>query len=192
MGLIYVNPEGPKGNQDPLAAAIDIRETFGRMAMNDEETAALIVGGHTFGKTHGAGDAELVGRSPRPLRFEEMGLGWKSAYGSGVGKDAITSGIEVTWTHTPTKWDNSFLEILYTNEWELTKSPADANQWKPKNNGWANAVPEAAGRARPIRRCSPPTWRRCGPIRSTSGSPAAGSTIPKKSSPPRSRGTGSS
>ncbi len=145
MGLIYVNPEGPNGNPDPLAAAVDIRETFARMAMNDEETAALIVGGHTFGKTHGAGDADLVGPEPEAAPLEEMGLGWKSSYGTGVGKDAITSGIEVIWTHTPTKWDNSFLEILYGNEWELTKSPAGANQWKPKDDGWANSVPEAFG-----------------------------------------------
>ncbi|HEY5856729.1 MAG TPA: catalase/peroxidase HPI [Aldersonia sp.] len=145
MGLIYVNPEGPEGKPDPLAAAIDIRETFGRMAMNDVETAALIVGGHTFGKTHGAGDADLVGPEPEAAPIEQMGLGWKSAYGTGVGKDTISSGIEVTWTHTPTKWDNSFLEILYSNEWELTKSPAGAYQWKPKDDGWANTVPEAHG-----------------------------------------------
>ena len=145
MGLIYVNPEGPEGVPDPLAAAIDIRETFGRMAMNDIETAALIVGGHTFGKTHGAGDADLVGPEPEAAPLDEQGLGWKSSYGTGVGKDAITSGLEVIWTHTPTKWDNSFLEILYGNEWELTKSPAGANQWKPKDNGWANSVPEAFG-----------------------------------------------
>ena len=145
MGLIYVNPEGPEGVPDPLAAAIDIRETFDRMAMNDVETAALIVGGHTFGKTHGAGDADLVGPEPEAAPLEEMGLGWKSSFGTGVGKDAITSGLEVIWTHTPTKWDNSFLEILYGNEWELTKSPAGANQWKPKDDGWANSVPEAFG-----------------------------------------------
>jgi len=145
MGLIYVNPEGPEGVPDPLAAAIDIRETFGRMAMNDVETAALIVGGHTFGKTHGAGDADLVGPEPEAAPLEEMGLGWESSFGTGVGKDAITSGLEVIWTHTPTKWDNSYLEILYGNEWELTKSPAGANQWKPKDDGWANSVPEAFG-----------------------------------------------
>nr|CAA67268.1 T-catalase [Mycolicibacterium smegmatis MC2 155] len=141
MGLIYVNPEGPNGNPDPQASAIDIRETFGRMAMNDVETAALIVGGHTFGKTHGNGDASLVGPEPEAAPLEEVGLGWRNPQGTGVGKDAITSGLEVTWTHTPTKWDNSFLEILYGNEWELTKSPAGANQWKPKDNGWANSVP---------------------------------------------------
>ncbi|MFT9490354.1 catalase/peroxidase HPI [Mycobacteroides abscessus subsp. abscessus] len=145
MGLIYVNPEGPNGNPDPLAAAIDIRETFGRMAMNDEETAALIVGGHTFGKTHGAGDAGLVGPDPEAAPLEQMGIGWKSAFGSGKGNDAIGSGLEVIWTHTPTKWDNSFLEILYGNEWELTKSPAGAHQWKPKDGGWANSVPMAQG-----------------------------------------------
>jgi len=143
MGLIYVNPEGPNGNPDPQASAIDIRETFGRMAMNDVETAALIVGGHTFGKTHGNGDASLVGPEPEAAPLEEVGLGWRNPQGTGVGKDAITSGLEVTWTHTPTKWDNSFLEILYGNEWELTKSPAGANQWKPKDNGWANSVPLA-------------------------------------------------
>ncbi|QUR69754.1 catalase/peroxidase HPI [Mycobacterium spongiae] len=145
MGLIYVNPEGPNANPDPIAAAVDIRETFARMAMNDVETAALIVGGHTFGKTHGAGDADLVGPEPEAAPLEQMGLGWKSSFGTGVGKDAITSGLEVVWTHTPTKWDNSFLEILYSNEWELTKSPAGAHQWKPKDDGWANSVPEAFG-----------------------------------------------
>ncbi len=145
MGLIYVNPQGPNGNPDPLAAAIDIRETFGRMAMDDVETAALIVGGHTFGKTHGVGDPELVGREPEAAPMEEQGLGWKNRNGTGVGKDAATSGLEVIWTHTPTKWDNSFLEILYGNEWELTTSPAGGLQWKPKDNGWANSVPEAFG-----------------------------------------------
>jgi catalase-peroxidase len=145
MGLIYVNPEGPNGNPDPLASAIDIRETFGRMAMNDIETAALIVGGHTFGKTHGNGDAELVGPEPEAAPLELQGLGWKNPQGTGVGKDAITSGLEVIWTHTPIKWDNSFLEILYGNEWELFKSPAGANQWRPKDGGWANTVPDAFG-----------------------------------------------
>ncbi|MEV4237645.1 catalase/peroxidase HPI [Nocardia sp. NPDC049737] len=143
MGLIYVNPEGPNGNPDPLAAAIDIRETFHRMAMNDIETAALIVGGHTFGKTHGAGDAELVGPEPEAAPLEEQGLGWKSAFGTGVGKDAITSGLEGTWTPTPTKWDNSFLETLYGYEWELTKSPAGANQWIPKDGAGAGTVVDA-------------------------------------------------
>ncbi len=141
MGLIYVNPEGPEGNPDYLAAAIDIRETFGRMAMNDVETAALIVGGHTFGKTHGATDIEN-GPEPEAGALEQMGLGWANP---GVGNETVSSGIEVTWTHTPTKWDNSFLEILYGNEWELTKSPAGANQWKPKDGGWANSVPMAQG-----------------------------------------------
>lgn len=133
MGLIYVNPEGPNGKPDPVAAAIDIRETFGRMAMNDVETAALIVGGHTVGKTHGAGDADLVGPEPEAAPIEQQGLGWKSAYGSGVGKDAITSGLEVVWTPTPTKWDNSYLETLYKYEWELTKSPAGAWQYTAKD-----------------------------------------------------------
>ena len=141
MGLIYVNPEGPEGNPDYLAAAIDIRETFGRMAMNDIETAALIVGGHTFGKTHGATDIEN-GVEPEAAPLEQMGLGWANP---GVGNEAVSSGLEVTWTHTPTKWDNSFLEILYGNEWELTKSPQGANQWKPKDGGWANSVPMAQG-----------------------------------------------
>ncbi len=145
MGLIYVNPQGPNGNPDPLAAAIDIRDTFGRMAMNDVETAALIVGGHTFGKTHGVGNPELVGREPEAAPMEQQGLGWKNLNGTGVGKDADTSGLEVIWTHTPTKWDNSYLEILYGNEWELTTSPAGGLQWKPEDNGWANSVPEAFG-----------------------------------------------
>jgi len=145
MGLIYVNPEGPDGNPDPLASAIDIRETFGRMAMNDVETAALIVGGHTFGKTHGKGDPALVGREPEAAPMEQQDLGWKNGNGTGLGPDALTSGLEVIWTHTPTKWDNSYLEILYGNEWELTRSPAGAHQWKPKNDGWANSVPEPFG-----------------------------------------------
>ncbi|OBF11341.1 catalase/peroxidase HPI [Mycobacterium sp. ACS4331] len=145
MGLIYVNPEGPNGNPDPLASAVDIRDTFARMAMNDVETAALIVGGHTFGKTHGNGDAELVGPEPEAAPLELQGLGWHNPQGTGHGNDTVSSGLEVIWTHTPTKWDNSFLEILYGNEWELTKSPAGANQWKPKDNGWANSVPEAQG-----------------------------------------------
>ena len=133
MGLIYVNPEGPEGQPDPMAAAQDIRETFGRMAMNDEETAALIVGGHSVGKTHGAGDGDLVGAEPEGCPLELQGLGWKSSFGSGVGKDAITSGLEVVWTPTPTKWDNTFLETLYGHEWELTKSPADAWQFVAKD-----------------------------------------------------------
>ena len=143
MGLIYVNPEGPNGTPDPLAAARDIRETFRRMAMNDEETVALIAGGHTFGKTHGAGPAESVGADPEAAPIEEQGLGWKSSYGSGKGGDAITSGIEVTWTPTPVTWDNSFLETLFGYEWELTKSPAGAHQWKPKDGAGAGTVPDA-------------------------------------------------
>ncbi|MGW4804712.1 catalase/peroxidase HPI [Kitasatospora sp. NPDC004272] len=143
MGLIYVNPEGPNGNPDPVAAARDIRETFRRMAMNDEETVALIAGGHTFGKTHGAGPADNVAADPEGAALEEQGLGWKSAYGSGKGADAITSGLEVTWTNTPTTWDNSFFEILFGYEWELTKSPAGAHQWKPKDGAGADTVPDA-------------------------------------------------
>jgi catalase-peroxidase len=145
MGLIYVNPEGPEGKPDPIAAAIDIRETFGRMAMNDEETAALIVGGHSFGKTHGAGDADLVGPEPEAAPIEQQGLGWKSSYGSGVGKDAITSGLEVVWTPTPTKWDNTFLETLYGYEWELTKSPAGAYQFVAKDGAGAGTIPDPFG-----------------------------------------------
>jgi catalase-peroxidase len=132
MGLIYVNPEGPNGNPDPLAAAKDIRETFARMGMNDEETVALIAGGHTFGKTHGAGNTVLVGPEPEAASIEEQGLGWKSNYKSGKGKDAITSGLEVTWTPTPTQWSNGFFKMLFENEWELTKSPAGAHQWAAK------------------------------------------------------------
>jgi catalase-peroxidase len=133
MGLIYVNPEGPNGNPDPIAAAKDIRETFGRMGMNDEETVALIAGGHTFGKTHGAGDASLVGPEPEAAGIEAQGLGWNSKYKTGKGKDAITSGLEVTWTATPTKWGNGFFRNLFAYEWELTKSPAGAKQWTAKN-----------------------------------------------------------
>jgi catalase-peroxidase len=143
MGLIYVNPEGPNGNPDPLAAARDIRETFHRMAMNDEETVALIAGGHSFGKTHGAADPDqYVGPEPEGASIEEQGLGWKNSFGSGKGRDAITSGLEVTWTPTPTQWDNSFFEILFGYEWELTKSPAGANQWQPKDGAGANTVPD--------------------------------------------------
>jgi catalase-peroxidase len=142
MGLIYVNPEGPNGTPDPVAAARDIRETFRRMAMNDEETVALIAGGHTFGKTHGAGPAESVGADPEAAPLEQQGLGWQSSYGTGKGRDAITSGIEVTWTATPTRWDNSFLETLYGYEWELTKSPAGAYQWKPKDGAGEGTVPD--------------------------------------------------
>ncbi|MEI5674069.1 MULTISPECIES: catalase/peroxidase HPI [unclassified Nocardioides] len=133
MGLIYVNPEGPNGNPDPLASARDIRDTFGRMAMNDEETVALIAGGHTFGKTHGAGDADLVGPEPEGAPLEEQGLGWKSAFGTGKGADAITSGLEVTWTSTPTRWSNDFFKFLFAYDWELTKSPAGAYQWVAKD-----------------------------------------------------------
>ena len=143
MGLIYVNPEGPNGNPDPLAAARDIRETFRRMAMNDEETVALIAGGHTFGKTHGAGPSENVGPDPEAAPLEQQGLGWQSTFGTGKGGDAITSGIEVIWTPTPVAWDNSFLETLYGYEWELTKSPAGAYQWKPKDGAGAGTVPDA-------------------------------------------------
>jgi catalase-peroxidase len=143
MGLIYVNPEGPNGNPDPLAAAKDIREVFARMSMNDEETVALIAGGHTFGKTHGAGDASLVGPEPEAAPLEEQGLGWKSKFGTGKGDDTITSGLEVIWTQTPTKWSNNFLRNLFGYEWELTKSPAGAYQWKPKGGAGAGTVPDA-------------------------------------------------
>jgi catalase-peroxidase len=143
MGLIYVNPEGPNGNPDPVAAARDIRETFARMAMNDEETVALIAGGHTFGKTHGAGDVKHVGPEPEAAPVEEMGLGWKSSFGTGSGGDAIGSGLEVTWTSTPTKWSGNFFWNLFGYEWELTKSPAGAHQWKPKGDAGAGTIPDA-------------------------------------------------
>jgi catalase-peroxidase len=143
MGLIYVNPEGPNGNPDPMAAARDIRETFARMAMNDEETVALIAGGHTFGKTHGAGPASHVGPEPETAGLEQQGLGWKSSFGTGKGADAITSGLEVTWSPTPTKWSNHFFQNLFGYEWELTKSPAGAHQWTPKNGAGAGTVPAA-------------------------------------------------
>ncbi|ABC29968.1 catalase/peroxidase HPI [Hahella chejuensis KCTC 2396] len=143
MGLIYVNPEGPNGNPDPVAAAKDIRETFARMAMDDEETVALIAGGHTFGKTHGAGDAANVGPEPEAAGLEEQGLGWRSSYGSGKAGDAITSGLEVTWTETPTQWSNNFFENLFGYEWELTKSPAGAHQWVPKGGAGADKIPDA-------------------------------------------------
>jgi catalase-peroxidase len=143
MGLIYVNPEGPNGKPDPLASARDIRETFARMAMNDEETVALIAGGHTFGKTHGAGDAALVGAEPEAASIEEQGLGWKSKFKTGKGGDAIGSGLEVIWTTTPTKWSNNFFSNLFGFEWELTKSPAGAHQWRPKNNEGIGSVPDA-------------------------------------------------
>ncbi|MFJ2690289.1 catalase/peroxidase HPI [Pseudomonas sp. NPDC087336] len=143
MGLIYVNPEGPEGNPDPVAAGKDIRETFGRMAMNDEETVALIAGGHAFGKTHGAGPADNVGAEPEAAGLEEQGLGWKNKFGTGKGPDTITSGLEVTWTTTPTKWSNNFLENVFGFEWELTKSPAGAHQWTPKNGAGAGIIPDA-------------------------------------------------
>ncbi|MFF3262147.1 catalase/peroxidase HPI [Streptomyces sp. NPDC002932] len=143
MGLIYVNPEGPNGTPDPIAAARDIRETFHRMAMNDEETVALIAGGHTFGKTHGAGPADSVGPDPEAAPLEQQGLGWQSTYGTGKGADAITSGLEGIWTDTPTTWDNSFFNILFGYEWELFKSPAGAHQWRPKDGGGAGTVPDA-------------------------------------------------
>jgi catalase-peroxidase len=143
MGLIYVNPEGPNGNPDPIAAARDIRETFRRMAMNDEETVALIAGGHTFGKTHGAGPASNVGREPEGAAIEEQGLGWRSSFRTGRGGDTITSGLEVTWTATPTTWSNNFFSNLFGYEWELTKSPAGANQWVAKGGAGAGTIPDA-------------------------------------------------
>jgi catalase-peroxidase len=152
MGLIYVNPEGPNGTPDPVAAARDIRETFARMAMNDEETVALIAGGHTFGKTHGAGPASHVGPEPEAAGLEEQGLGWRSSFGTGKGGDAITSGLEVTWTTTPTRWSNNFFWNLFGYEWELTTSPAGAKQWKPKGAAGASTVPDAHD---PSRRIAP-------------------------------------
>src|SRR5205809_3543444 len=143
MGLIYVNPQGPNGNPDPIAAARDIRETFARMAMNDEETVALIAGGHTFGKTHGAGLESYMGPEPEGCGIEEQGLGWRSTFGTGKGGDAITSGLEVTWTTTPTKWSNDYFKNLFSYEWELTKSPAGAHQWKPKGGAGAGTIPDA-------------------------------------------------
>ncbi len=148
MGLIYVNPEGPDGNPDPLASARDIRETFARMAMNDEETVALIAGGHTFGKTHGAGPADNVGPNPEAAPLEQQGLGWKNRFGTGKGSDTITSGLEVTWTSTPTRWSNNFFWNLFGYEWELTKSPAGAHQWRPKHGAGADSVPDAHDAAR--------------------------------------------
>ncbi|MFJ8600754.1 catalase/peroxidase HPI [Streptomyces shenzhenensis] len=150
MGLIYVNPEGPNGTPDPIAAARDIRETFRRMAMNDEETVALIAGGHTFGKTHGAGPADAVGPDPEAAPLEQQGLGWKSGYGTGKGADTITSGLEVTWTSTPTRWSNGFFDNLFGYEWELTESPAGAKQWKPKDGAGEGTVPAAHDPAKKI------------------------------------------
>lgn len=143
MGLIYVNPEGPEGNPDPVASGKDIRETFGRMAMNDEETVALIAGGHAFGKTHGAGPADNVGAEPEAADLEQQGLGWKNSFGTGKGADTITSGLEVTWTSTPTRWSNEYLENLFRFDWELTKSPAGAHQWTPKDGAGAGTIPDA-------------------------------------------------
>jgi catalase-peroxidase len=150
MGLIYVNPQGPNGNPDPIAAAVDIRETFRRMAMNDEETVALIAGGHTFGKTHGAGPESHVGPDPEAAGIEEQGLGWRSTFGTGKGADTITSGLEVTWTTTPTRWSNDYFKHLFGYEWELTKSPAGAHQWKPKGGAGAGTVPHAHDKTKHI------------------------------------------
>ncbi|MBI5040113.1 MAG: catalase-peroxidase, partial [Gammaproteobacteria bacterium] len=150
MGLIYVNPEGPDGNPDPVAAAKDIRTTFARMAMNDEETVALIAGGHTFGKTHGAGPASHVGPEPEATDIEEQGLGWNSSFGTGKGGDTISSGLEVTWTTTPTKWSSNFFWNLFGFEWELTKSPAGAHQWIPKHGAGAGTVPHAHDKSKRI------------------------------------------
>ena len=145
MGLIYVNPEGPNGNPDPLLSAQDVRETFGRMAMNDEETVALVAGGHTFGKAHGAGNPELVGTEPEGAPIEEMGFGWSNAHGSGHGVDATTSGIEGPWTANPTVWDNGYFDLLFKYEWQLTKSPAGANIWHPVDLDEADMAPEVDG-----------------------------------------------
>ena len=178
MGLIYVNPEGPEGKPDPLAAAIDIRETFGRMAMNDEETAALIVGGHTLGKTHGAGDGDLVGPEPEGAPIEQQGLGWKCAFASGKAGDSITSGLEVVWTPTPTQWSNAYLEILYGNEWELTKSPGGAWQFEAKDAEATIPDPFGGAPRKPTMLVTDVSMR---VDRSTPTSPSAGSTIPKSS-----------
>jgi catalase-peroxidase len=150
MGLIYVNPEGPNGNPNPVASGRDVRETFARMAMSDEETVALTAGGHTFGKCHGAGDPALVGPEPEAAGLEEQGLGWKSSHGSGKGADQIGSGLEGPWTPTPTQWDNSYLNMLFDNEWELTKSPAGAQQWKPKTATGSNQAPAADDASKPV------------------------------------------
>jgi catalase-peroxidase len=148
MGLIYVNPEGPNGNPDPLASARDIRETFARMAMDAEETVALIAGGHSFGKTHGAGTADHLGREPEAGSLADQGFGWVSTHGSGVGADCITSGLEVIWSQTPTRWSNYFFENLFGFEWELTRSPAGAHQWQPKDGAGAGASPDPFDPAR--------------------------------------------
>ena len=160
MGLIYVNPQGPNGNPDPIAAGKDIREIFGRMAMNDEETVALIAGGHAFGKTHGAGDKSHVGPDPEAAGIEEQGLGWKSSFGTGKGNDTITDGEEIIWTNTPTKWSNNFFRILFSFEWELEKSPAGAYQWKPKGDCRRRY---RAGSARPVK-ASLPRYADHGPL----------------------------
>ena len=183
MGLIYVNPEGPDGNPDPLAAAHDIRETFARMAMNDEETVALIAGGHTFGKTHGAGPADNVGPEPEAADLENQGLGWKNSFGTGKGGDAITSGLEVTWTTTPTKWSNGFFENLFGYEWELTKSPAGANQWVAKDAAAQRSRMLTIRRRSSGRRCSPPTSR-CASTPPTRRSRGASWRIPTSSPTP--------
>src|SRR2546430_2213300 len=148
MGLIYVNPQGPNGNPDPIAAARDIRETFARMAMNDEETVALIAGGHTFGKTHGAGLESYMGPEPEGCGIEEQVLGWRSTFRTGKGDETITSGLEVTWTTTPTKWSNDYFKNLFSYDWELTKSPAGAHQWRPKGGAGAGAIPDAHDKAK--------------------------------------------
>ena len=172
MGLIYVNPEGPNGVPDPMAAARDIRETFGRMAMNDHETVALIAGGHTFGKAHGAGDPNAyVGPEPEAAPLQDMGLGWTNSMGSGSGDDTISSGLEGAWTSTPTTWDMSYFETLFGHEWEMTKSPAGATQWIPVGGASADTVPDAHDpTTRHAPSCSPRTWR-CARIPSMSRSP---------------------
>ena len=186
MGLIYVNPEGPNGNPDPLASAHDIRVTFARMAMDDEETVALIAGGHTFGKTHGAGDADLVGVEPEGAPLEAQGLGWKSEYGSGKGGDTITSGLEVTWTDRPTEWSNRYFEILFGYEWELTESPAGAKQWVAKTDDEDHPRRPTTRRRSTARRCSPPTSR-CASTRRTRRSRAASWRTPTSSAWPSPR-----
>ena len=191
MGLIYVNPEGPNGTPDPLAAARDIRETFARMAMNDEETVALIAGGHTFGKTHGAGDAALVGAEPEAAALQEMGLGWDNRFGTGKGGDAITSGLEGIWTPTPTTWDNSFFDTLFQYEWTLSESPAGAKQWIPTDPAAATTVPDphdASATRAPVMLTTDLALRL---DRSTSRSPGA-STRTRRSSPTPSPAPGSS